>query len=398
MAGYDRALFIERETKLIAMRIGIDAQMLCGVVTGIERYASEMTHELFRLYPESEFFLYAPKALTFSMPTYANVAVRTARVNFRAGKTLWSQTQLPYWANKDRLDLFWGPTHRLPMFLSNKVARVVTIHDLVWKHAGETMPRINRLAERVLMPNAIRLADRIMADSHSTADAIAGEFHLAKERIRVVHLGTTLLPDPRSIDSLSILGIDQPYFLFVGTLEPRKNLRRLLEAFASLDGASRKQALLVIAGGKGWGNIDLASLIRSLGLGESVRLTGYVSNEQLSTLYAHARFLAMPSLYEGFGLPLVEAMSFGVPALTSACSSLPEVAGDAGILVDPFSVDSIASGLLQMLNDDALRNRLAARARLNASRFSWEKSAQTAMEIFLEAISERNAKRVSRRS
>lgn len=370
--------------------------MLCGVTTGIERYASEMTHEFFRSYPGAEFFLYAPRALAISIQTDSNVLVRSAKINFRAGKTLWSQTLLPSWANNDDLDIFWGPTHRLPRLLSPKVAKVVTIHDLVWKHAGKTMPRVNRLAEQILMPDAIRLADRIMVDSHSTADAIANEFPWANERIRVVHLGTTSLPEPKGIGALSEWKVDRHYFLFVGTLEPRKNLHRLLEAFASLDAYIRKQTLLVIAGGKGWGNVDLASLIQFLGLNDSVRLTGYVSNEQLSTLYSHARFLAMPSLYEGFGLPLVEAMSFGVPVLTSSCSSLPEVAGDAGLLVDPFNTDSIASGLLQMLKDEPLRSRLAAHAKANSARFRWEKSAQAAMEIFHEAISERNARRASK--
>lgn len=378
------------------MKIGIDAQMLCGVLTGIERYASEMTCELFRSNPEAEFFLYAPRPLAVSLQNSTNVIVRTAKVNFRAGKTLWSQTQLPYWANKDNLDVFWGPTHRLPRFLSKNIARVVTIHDLVWIHVGETMRPLNRLAEQCLMPDAIRLADRVIADSHSTADAIASEFPWAKDRIRVVHLGVTSLPEPKGFDSLNALGIDRPYFLFVGTLEPRKNLRRLLEAFASLDSVIRKQTLLVIAGGKGWGSLDLVSLVHLLGLTDSVRLAGYVSNEQLSTLYAHARFLAMPSLYEGFGLPLVEAMSFGVPVLTSSCSSLPEVAGDAGILVDPLNMNSVASGLLQMLKDDGLRNQLAARAKLNAARFSWKKAAKAAMEIFHEAVYVRNAKRLSK--
>ncbi|OGS96294.1 MAG: hypothetical protein A3H31_06510 [Gallionellales bacterium RIFCSPLOWO2_02_FULL_57_47] len=376
------------------MRIGIDAHMLCEAVTGIGRYTYEITRRIVN--SDSDFFLYFPNAAPTEEWIAENICVRSSNFGSRTGKMVWLQTQLPYWANKDNLDVFWGPTHRLPRFLSNKVARVVTIHDLVWKHAGETMPRINRLAERVLMPDAIRLADRVMADSHSTANAIASEFPWVKERIRVVHLGATSLPDPKGIDALNDLGIDQPYFLFVGTLEPRKNLRRLLEAFASLDDVIRKQSLLVIAGGKGWGNVDLVSQIQLLGLSDSVRLTGYVSNEQLSTLYAHARFLAMPSLYEGFGLPLVEAMSFGVPVLTSSCSSLPEVAGNAGILVDPFNVNSIASGLLQMLKDNALRSRLSARAELNASRFSWEKSAQAAMEIFREAICVRNAKLVSK--
>ncbi|MEQ1814164.1 MAG: glycosyltransferase family 1 protein [Candidatus Nitrotoga sp.] len=366
--------------------------MLCGVVTGIERYASEMTHEFLRSNPESEFFLYAPRSLATSIPFYTNVVVRTAKINSRANKTLWSQTQLPYWANQDNLDVFWGPTHRLPRLLSNKIARVVTIHDLVWKYAGETMRPLNRLAEQCLMPDAIRLADRIMADSHSTAEAIANEFPRVKDRIRVVHLGATALPEPLGFDTLKSLGIDRPYFLFVGTLEPRKNLRRLLEAYASLDEMIRKQTLLVIAGGKGWGNVDLVSLVNSLGLRDSVRLAGYVSEAQLSTLYAHARFLAMPSLYEGFGLPLVEAMSFGVPVLTSSCSSLPEVAGDAGVLVDPHNTNSVAFGLLQILKDEALRNELAVRAKVNVARFSWAKAARETMEIFDEAIEDRKSR------
>lgn len=255
------------------------------------------------------------------------------------------------------------------------------------------MRPLNQLTERVLMPDAIRLADRILADSHSTADAIISEFPWAQDRVRVVHLGATSLPQPKGIEVLDAFEIDRPYFLFVGTLEPRKNLRRLLEAYASLDPIVRKQTLLVIAGGKGWGNEDMVSLVHSLDLTDSVRLMGYVNEEQLATLYAHARFLAMPSLYEGFGLPLVEAMSFGVPVLTSSCSSLPEVAGDAGMLVDPYNTNSIATGLLQMLKDDEFRNELAARSRLNASRFSWEKAAKETMAIFHEAVYARNARR-----
>lgn len=373
------------------MRIGIDAQMLCGTITGIGRYTSEIIRKL--VHSDSEFFLYAPKPPATDEWVAANVTVRSSDFKSRAGKILWSQTQLPYYAGKDHLDIFWGPTHRLPRLLSNKIAKVVTIHDLVWKHAGETMRPLNQLTERVLMPDAIRLADRILADSHSTADAIISEFPWAQDRVRVVHLGATSLPQPNGIEVLDALGIDRPYFLFVGTLEPRKNLRRLLEAYASLDPIVRKQTLLVIAGGKGWGNEDMVSLVHSLDLTDSVRLMGYVNEEQLATLYAHARFLAMPSLYEGFGLPLVEAMSFGVPVLTSSCSSLPEVAGDAGMLVDPYNTNSIATGLLQMLKDDEFRNELAARSRLNASRFSWEKAAKETMAIFHEAVYARNARR-----
>lgn len=368
------------------MRIGIDAQMLCRSVTGIERYAYEIILEIVRQKPEAELFLYAPLPLSVKLGESNNITIRHSNVKIRGMGTLWSQTTLPIWANNDCLDVFWGPTHRMPRLISRKVARVVTIHDLVWKHAGETMRPLGRLAEQVLMPNAINVADRVVADSQSTADAIAAEFPHARNKTQVVYLGATAFPAPGPFDSLTAFGIDRPYFLFVGTLEPRKNLCRLLKAYASLSSEHRKRCLLVIAGGKGWGNEDLATLIHSLGVGESVRLTGYVDDVMLATLYRHTRFLAMPSLYEGFGLPLVEAMSFGAPVLTSDTSSLPEVAGDAGVLVDPLSVSSVADGLTKMIADDGLRDGLASKAKANAARFSWQNTTSQLLKIFEEAI------------
>jgi len=375
------------------MRVGIDVQMLCRSITGIERYAFEIIRPMVQLNPKVEFFLYAPLPIAVNLGGATNLTIRTSNLRFRGAGTLWSQTKLPYWANQDKLDVLWVPTHRMPRLLSENIARVVTIHDLVWKHAGETMRPLNRLAERILMPDAIRLADRIVADSQSTADAIAETFPSARLNTRVVYLGATAFPQPKGVDALLDLGIDRPYFLFVGTIEPRKNLRRLLQAYATLDTIFRKKYILVIAGGKGWGNQDLALLIRVLGLEDSVRLTGYVDEMTLATIYQHALFLAMPSLYEGFGLPLLEAMSFGVPVLTSSCSSMPEVAGDAGLLVDPLSVNSIAHGMSRMLADGEYRNLLAGHAKGNAAKFSWEKASREIMEVFGEAIHDRQARR-----
>lgn len=368
------------------MKIGVDAQMLCRSLTGIERYAYEILREMIRQEPGNSFFLYAPRPIKADFSNSSNVIVRAANMQFLGAGTVCGQVQLPYWAGIDQPDLLWGPVHRLPRLLSNKIARVVTIHDLVWKHASETMRALSRLAEEIFVPDAIRLADMVVADSQSTADDIAAEFPRAKGRIRVVHLGATAFPEGDRIESLGKFGIEGPYVLFVGTLEPRKNLRRLLQAWASLDPLIRGQYKLVIAGGKGWGNEDLAALVRSLNLADSVRLTGYVSDLELATLYAHALFLAMPSLYEGFGLPLVEAMSFGVPVLTSTTSSLPEVAGEAGMLVDPASIASIGQGLLRLIADNELRSRLALRAKGSASRFSWERAAKDMVGIFEEAI------------
>ena len=172
-------------------------------------------------------------------------------------------------------------------------------------------------------------------------------------------------------------------------MEPRKNLQRLLQAYAALNANVRDHARLVIAGGKGWGGVDIASMVRAMHLEGQVVYTGYVNEMQLATLYAHARFLAMPSLYEGFGLPLVEAMSFGVPVLTSNRSSLPEVAGDAGVLVDPFDVHSIAEGLFSLLCDNVYRDHLASRAIPNAKRFTWQNAARDMWAVFEEAAEAR---------
>ena len=207
--------------------------------------------------------------------------------------------------------------------------------------------------------------------------------------------GTTPLGPADDRKSLETLGIKGPYFIFVGTLEPRKNLRRLLEAFAALPEQTRGQVQMVIAGDRGWGGVDVGAWITELGLERHVVVTGRVSDRQLATLYEHALFLAMPSLYEGFGFPVVEAMSRGVPALTANISSLPEAAGEGGLLVDPHSVASIAKGLTTMITNDAVRESLAAKAILSASRFSWEKSAREALEVFAEAIEIRKAARKS---
>ena len=148
--------------------------------------------------------------------------------------------------------------------------------------------------------------------------------------------------------------------------------------------------MLAIAGGSGWGGVDVAIIARKYGVQDRVRVLGYVSEEQLATLYTHALFLAMPSLYEGFGLPLIEAMSRGIPVLTSNCASMPDVAGDAGLLVDPHDVASISRGLSEFLCDNTKISALASRAIANAARFCWERAAKETLQVFDEAIARKH--------
>ena len=200
------------------------------------------------------------------------------------------------------------------------------------------------------MEPAVRTADRIVADSGSTADAVKMLFPRHSAKVSVVYPGLTVLPDQKSSDFLMSHRIDRPYALFVGTLEPRKNLLNLLEAYARLPEEARRKLLLVIAGGQGWRLGDLRQHISRLGISASVRLSGYISDAELATLYGNARFLVMPSFYEGFGFPIIEANAAGIPVLTSNSSSMPEVAGDAALLVDPNNVQSIADGLLRLFS------------------------------------------------
>ncbi len=365
-------------------RIGVDASLLSEQVTGIGRYTHEILSRL--VSSEHEWFLYSHRPLVVGDWKFHNVHLRTGNIPKRFLRMLWVQSVMPYQARRDRLDLFWSPAHRLPSLLSTRIARVVTIHDLVWKHAPETMRPVSRWLDATLMPEAVRLADRIITVSAHTAKDLLSEIPNALEKIHSIPLGVSPLLPANSRESLASLGLRESYFLFVGTLEPRKNLARLLEAFSRLPDELKNRAVLAIAGGKGWGGVDVATVAKKYGVQDRVLVLGYVNDEQLATLYKHALFLAMPSLYEGFGLPLLEAMSRGTPVLTSNCASMPEVVGDAGILVAPNEVESILGGLLELLSDGDLRGFLASRAVINAERFNWTFAAEKTLQVFEDAI------------
>lgn len=242
------------------------------------------------------------------------------------------------------------------------------------------------------MPRSLEMADRVIAVSHATRNALLQFDPLLGDKTIVVHEAAEALPNPTTGESLTNIDVDSGFMLFVGSLEPRKNLSRLIEAFAGLPSGLQGKHQLVIAGGMGWGAVDVLGMVKRLGIANRVRVLGSVNDQLLSTLYRHARCLAMPSLYEGFGLPVLEALSQGTPALIASGSSLPEVAGDAGLVVDPLSVDSIRAGLEAMLTDDVLHARLAAAAIPQASKFSWERAAKETLAVFDEAIAVRKEK------
>ncbi|BEI40385.1 hypothetical protein PHIN9_03160 [Polynucleobacter sp. HIN9] len=236
------------------------------------------------------------------------------------------------------------------------------------------------------MPYAITRADRIITVSKHTAKDVENEFPIPSGKVQPIHLGGNISAMHDQSVSLSTLGINHDYFLFVGTIEPRKNLQRLIEAFSRIPDSDVGSVKLVIVGGKGWGSVDVAALVAQYNIQNSVLVLGYVSDDVLNLLYKSALFLVMPSLYEGFGLPLLEALSVGTPVLTSNCSSMPEVVGDAAILVDPYSVDSIKMGIQTMLSNPTLRVKLSEIGLKQAALFSWDKAADLTLKIFQEAV------------
>jgi hypothetical protein len=197
------------------MRIGVDARLLSMPLMGIGRYTAEMVRALKR--QRANLYLYTPGKPVESGWEDTRTNLRVAGSHHRLCRMLWSQSLLPYWASRDALDVFWGTSHRIPHLLPTRVARVVTIHDLVWRHAGATMRPLSRVMEEWLMPQAVRMADRVIADSASTTADLEAAFPHLQGRVRVVHLGPTAMPQPFGRELLQVLGINRPYLLLLST-------------------------------------------------------------------------------------------------------------------------------------------------------------------------------------
>ena len=372
----------------MTIRIGVDARHLSGRNNGIQTYLLNLLHYSIKSTMDThEWFLYCPYSIDKKVFNYKHVKIINPPIStkFIGFHLVFSQIFIPILSLIDRVDIVWFPANRSSLFLPKSIARVVSIHDVVWKKYPETMKYTGLKLDKFFMMRSAKLADIVTTVSHSSFDDIVRAGVSDSNKIIVVSNGVNR---PNSIEKK----IDRSFFLFVGTLEPRKNLTRLLQAYGSLPLSIKEKMKLVIVGGKGWGEVNLLDTITQLDLTEYVKVLGRVDDATLATLYTNAQFLVMPSLYEGFGLPLVEAMSYGTPVLTANNSSMPEVAGNAGLLVDALDVESIADGLQEMITNNELRERLAKNAKLNASRFSWDESAKKLITVFEKAIDLRKNK------
>jgi glycosyltransferase involved in cell wall biosynthesis len=268
---------------------------------------------------------------------------------------------------------------------------VVTIHDLSHRRHPEFHPRVavNYLDDG--LPPTFRQVSRVIADSHYTKREIHDIYGLPDEKVVTIHLGVEPSFRPYSQEAcapaLAELGLrHRGFVLSVCTLQPRKNLRRLVEGFARLSADLRQAFPLVLIGADGWMNSALMRDIEPLANAGQVITPGYVSRATLLKLYASAAVFGYPSLYEGFGLPIAEALASGVPVLTSNVTSIPEVVDDAALVVDPYSVEEIAAGLERMLSDEPLRNDLIAKGLRRAAELTWESTVQKTADVYRSVV------------
>jgi len=365
------------------LKIGINAGILTHDITGVGRYLVCLLNE-FSKNGSHEYFIYLPQEIDLTGIVPSNMTIRHSCFPRGIGKKIWEQTVLPNWARRDKLDIFWSPSHHLPLWLASSTVKVVTIHDVVWKKSPETMVWWRRLSEAILMPLTIKRADHIITVSCSTRDDVIQSWPTVSKNITVIYPGMVRFESDKE-NNKNHVDASEYYILFVGTLEPRKNLVRLIQAYSVLPSKFRLRYKLKIVGGKGWGGERLLDEY-SDDIKNNIEFMGYLSDLELGRLYRDASLFAMPSLYEGFGLPLLEAMYYGIPVLTSNCSSMPEVVAEAGVLVDPYDFQSIANGIVKILSDKKLSEELLALSQKRISNFSWEKSAVQILSLFEESI------------
>ena len=265
------------------------------------------------------------------------------------------------------------------------VPTVLTVHDLIFRHLPEHHKRLNRWYLNWALPLYCRRATRVITISHSTRRDLMAAYDVAPEKISVIHEAADPRFAPQPLDRVAAVrrsyGLPERYLLFVGTIEPRKNLTRLLHAFESLH-RDRLTDALVVVGRRGWLYEGFFAQLEASPVRDSVLLPGYVPDEDLPAVYAGAQALVWPSLYEGFGLPVLEAMACGTPVVCSGTSSLPEVGGEAALYVDPTSTEDVIETLRRLLSDPDLRTGLVDQGFEQASRFSWDRVAAETAAVY----------------
>lgn len=356
---------------------------------GIGRYVRELAAALAALDRKTEYRLFVSgSSRPLPPPPAANFIWKPTPIPPRWLARVWHRARMPIPAEvfTGRIDLFHATDFVLPPTLP-ATRTLLTVHDLSFVRVPQAAsPSLQAYLNRAV-PRSVSMADHILADSQATKDDLLALYGADANKITVLYSGVdsrfqkitdvTVLRQARA--KYGLIGIS--YLLSVGTVQPRKNYSRVVRALAGL--RQRGYDLhYAIAGGKGWLEAEMHQAIAETGLGDAVHLLGFVDDDDLPVLYSAARALVIPSLYEGFGLPILEAMACGTPVITSSLSSMPEVAGAAGVLVDPLDISAIEAAVMRIESDSHYRAFLIDAGYQQARQFTWEKSARQLKSIY----------------
>jgi glycosyltransferase involved in cell wall biosynthesis len=372
--------------------IGIDYTAAIGQSAGIGRYTREMVKALAKADTHSAYRLFVADANAIDSPPPApNFNWCTTRLNQRWLARLWYRLQLrlPVESWTGPLDLFHQPDFFLPPVRTG-TRTIVTVHDLSFERQppDTIMPGMEAHLKK-WVPRSVQQADHVIAVSKATRQDLIELYQTPPEKITVLYHGVT--PEFQPITNPAQLAAvrqkyglgNNPFILSVSTIQPRKNYQRLIRALAQIDSSYA----LVIAGGKGWGYEAVFEEVSRLGLEKRVHFPGFIADADLPALYSTASVFVYPSLYEGFGLPILEAMACGTPVVASNQSSLPEVVGEAGLLVDPYNVDAIAAAMSQLLHNPNLQQQLSSAGQQQAKNFTWDGMACELLKLYRQLLS-----------
>ncbi len=373
------------------MRIAVNTRLLLkGKLEGIGWFTYQTLEHMVRNHPEHEFFFFFDRPYDPQFVFAPNVTPVVVHPQARHPILfyIWFEWSIPMMLRKYKIDLFLSPDGY--MSLSTKVPTCLVIHDLAFEHYPEHTVLSHRLYWRHYSPLFAKKATRIVTVSTFSKNDISAHYGVDPSKIDVVYNGAHDEYRP-----LSITGRDEvkkkyadgcEYFVFAGALHPRKNIVNLLKAFVAFKKRQQTNMKLVIVGRMAWKYEEVEQMRTEMPFKDDVRWVGYMNVDELSKVIGGAYALVYASLFEGFGIPILEALQCDVPAIVSNTSSMPEVAGDAGLLVDPTDVDDIANKMHLLYKDEALRNKLIANARVQVKKFDWGKSAVNLWESMMKCV------------
>lgn len=374
----------------MSKRVAIECRALVGPRAGIGRYLYRLLEEFAGRKDDVTYYLYAPRLIEVPEVCLADPRFVVRMVHFRPA-LLWLHAVVPLWIAQDRIDVFFGPNYAAPLLRLHDYRSVITIHDAVYARFPETMLLKTLLHNRFMLPLYCRHADLLLTDSHFSAQELHEIIGIEDDKLRVVHLaGNNHVDMPTD----STVTVGQPdvaaqsriagsYILTVGTVEPRKNMESVVAAYAMLPTALREAYSIVIIGRTLWGGLNPQQWFEEYGVTGHAFHFDDVSDGELQGFFSQASLFVFASLYEGFGLPVVEAMSCGVPVICSYTSSLAEAAGGAALLCDPTSPQDLSTKVELVLQDIALKDTLIELGTRRVTDLTWARTARATLHCIL---------------